>query len=295
MENFVILEEICQTQFSTILKCKNKKTKQIVILKQILQKKPEESPSKEILRELLVLMNFKHTNIVSFYSVFVNKTNIVLEMEYCITSLSKIITQISKPFHIAQVKKIVRSVAEGLAYLHKNDILHRDIKPGNIFIDDNCIVKIGDFGSSRIVNSSIKAVTPLIGTKWYKAPEIIFGKKDYDKYVDIWSFGCLIAELFLLEPLFPGNTDFEMINYIFSFLGYSKEDEEVMKSNMEFTYKETEEGIFERTFDCADLDAVDLLKQMLVINFEKRITIEQILQHPFLFNEENYINVNLPI
>lgn len=295
MENFVILEEICQTQFSTILKCKNKKSKGVVILKQVAQKKPEEAPSKEVLRELLVLMNFKHPNIVGFYSVFVHKTYIVLEMEYCIASLSKVITQISKPFHMAQIKKIVRSIGQGLKYLHDNDIMHRDIKPGNIFIDENCEVKVGDFGSSRIINSSIKTVTPQIGTKWYKAPEIIFGKKDYDKYIDIWSFGCLVAELFLLEPLFPGNTDFEMINFIFSFLGYSKEDEQVVKSKIEFSYKEVEEDIFEKTFDCADTDAINLLKQMLVVNYEKRITIDKILEHPFLADEQSYANVNLPV
>lgn len=70
-------------------------------------------------------------------------------------------------------------------------------------------------------------LTPLVGTKWYKPPEILFGSKNYDKSVDIWSFGCVFAEMLLLEPLFPGNTDFEMINYIFDFLGYTKEDNDV--------------------------------------------------------------------
>jgi serine/threonine protein kinase len=295
MENFVILEEICQTAFSTILKCKNKKTKMIVALKQISQKKPEESPSKEVLRELLVLMNFKHPNIVGFHSVFVNKTNIVLELEYCITSLSNMIYQISKPFHIAQIKKIIKSIAEGIKYLHDNDIMHRDIKPGNIFIDDSNYVKVGDFGSSRIINSNIKSVTPQVGTKWYKAPEIIFGKKDYDKYVDIWSFGCVVAELFILEPLFPGNTDFEMINYIFSLLGYSEEDEKILKPKFEMEYKQPKEDAFKITFDCADSDARDLLKNMLVVNYEKRYTIDQVLSHPYLANQESFLDVNLPI
>ena len=79
-------------------------------------------------------------------------------------------------------------------------------------------------------------MTPGVGTKWYKAPEIIFGNKHYDKSVDIWSFGCLMAEMFLLEPLFPGSTDFEMINLIFSFIGFSKEDEAVLKPQLHINY-----------------------------------------------------------
>ena len=103
-------------------------------------------------------------------------------------------------------------------------------------MDENSIVKIGDFGSSRIMPETINNnLTPMIGTKWYKAPEVLFGSKNYDKSVDIWSFGCIITELFLLEPIFPGNTDFEMINYIFDFLGYTIEDNDVTKTLSRFS------------------------------------------------------------
>ena len=150
MNNFIVLEEICQTQFSTILRCKNKTTRDIVVLKEIRQKKTEDAPSKEVLREILIMMNFTHPHIVKYNSVFVHKCQVVIEMEFCITSLSNVIKKISKPFYIGQVKKIVRSIALGIKFLHDHDIIHRDIKPGNIFIDENCVVKIGDFGSARI-------------------------------------------------------------------------------------------------------------------------------------------------
>ena len=296
MNNFVVLEQICQTQFSTILRCKNKTTKDIVILKEISQKKTEDAPNKQVLRELLVLMNFSHPHIVKYNSVFVHHSNIVIEMEFCTSSLSNVIKQISKPFHVAQTKKIIRSIALGLKYLHDHDIIHRDIKPGNIFIDENCIVKLGDFGSSRIItNYNNGNLTPLVGTKWYKAPEIIFDNKLYDKSTDIWSFGCLIAELFLLEPLFPGATDFEMINLIFGFLGFSKEDEEVLKPKLKINYKEMKDSIFESTFDTADKDSIDLMKKMLCANPKKRINIDEVLLHPYLSGEDDFMECNLPI
>lgn len=230
-------------------------------------------------------------------SVFVHKTSIAFEMEYCITSLDNVIKSISKPFHLAQVKKIVKGVAEGLYYLHTNDIMHRDLKPANVFIDFNSTIKIGDFGSCKIINNtSDKAPnTPLIGTKWYKAPEMLMGWKDYNKSVDIWSFGCLMAELYLLEPLFPGSTDFEMINYVFSFLGYTEEDKNVLNPKLDIALRPQSPKAFEVTFDDADEIAVDLLKRMLVINPLKRANIEEILEHPFLKEVDNYNDVSLPL
>ena len=91
MNNFIVLEEICQTQFSTILRCKNKTTRDIVVLKEIRQKKTEDAPSKEVLREILIMMNFTHPHIVKYNSVFVHKCQVVIEMEFCITSLSNVI------------------------------------------------------------------------------------------------------------------------------------------------------------------------------------------------------------
>jgi serine/threonine protein kinase len=194
------------------------------------------------------------------------------------------------------MKKIIRSIAEGIAVLHSNNIIHRDIKPSNILIDERGNVKIGDFGSSRVYNSETRQMTPLVGTKWYKAPEMLFGLKEYSSAVDIWSFGCLIAEMILFEPLFPGQTDFEMVNYIVDFLGYSKYDEELFAPKIEIVFKTVD--VVEklcRTFEYVDNTLVDLVGKMLVMIPDKRISISEILKHPFLENEHEYIKSILPI
>ena len=179
--------------------------------------------------------------------------------------------------------------------MHDYDIIHRDLKPSNILIDDNCIVKLADFGSSRIFTKDDKGFTPSVGTKWYKAPELIFGIKDYDKSVDIWSFGCLISELLLLEPLFPGNTDYEMINMIFDFLGYSTDEESALNPNFVFQFRQPEDDIFEKTFDLSDGVILDLIKKMLVVNPAKRLSIDEILEHEYLNNSNLYMEVHLPV
>jgi serine/threonine protein kinase len=242
------------------------------------------------------MMNLNHENLVKYENMFVHKNNIVIEMEHCRCSLYNLINSLTKPFHVGQIKKIVFSIAEGIKYLHSNDIIHRDVKPGNVLIDEGGCVKISDFGSCRIIsqNSSTKTpFTPQIGTKWYKAPEIIFGKKDYDKYVDIWSFGCLIAELFLMEPIFPGNTDFEMISYICNILGFSDEDNELLKPKIEID-RNDKNLLDSNLIDLADEDAIDLIKKMLVVNYNKRISIDEVLDHKFLKNYDYYKNINFP-
>ena len=105
----------------------------------------------------------------------------------------------------------------------------------------------------------------------------------------------MIAELFLLEPLFPGATDFEMVNLIFNFLGYSEHEEEILKPKIKIQYKEAASDVFEKTFDCADEEAIDLLKQMICVDPVKRLDIDGVLSHPYLEKEEDYMDVNLPI
>lgn len=323
MENYTIIDTIAETRFNKVIKVKNTKTKEISVLKVITERSVEQTPSKETLRELLVLTNFEHDNIVQFKDVFVYKTNIIIDMEYCCNDLNNMIKTISKPFTIYQIKKIIRSIAQGIKYLHDNDIIHRDIKPGNILIDSNCTVKICDFQSSRIYSKSNSSnnFTTSIGTKSYKSPEMLLGYQNYDCKVDIWSLGCILIELYLLEPFFYGGSDFEVLNNILKCLSKFQKIEldEYNKLNMieyninnsnnnnnnntlNFNSIETmlndtslnREYLFE--LDQCDDEGLDLIKKMIVFDKNKRIDINDVLNHNFLNNcNQDYINCHLPL
>lgn len=293
MEKYIIIEEISHTLKSRIVKAKNKETKEIICLKIISETNTNDGPSKETLMEILVLMNFNHDYIISFKSVFSYKLSIVIEMGYCPSNLQLMISNISKPFTTNQIKKIIKQISEGIKFLHENDIMHRDLKPNNILIDDECNIKLCDFGSSRIdVNDQSKTIS--VGTKWYKAPEILLGMKTYNKKCDIWSLGCILAELFILEPVFYGGTDIEVFNRIVKFFGFSKKDEQFFEMSLKVNIKEKEMRIEEILDECSK-ESIDLISKMLVVNPNDRFSIEDVLNHEFLKDSQEYVFTHLPL
>lgn len=109
---------------------------------------------------------------------------------------------------------------KALEYCHKNHIIHRDLKPHNIFVSEDLQrIKIGDFGVSRFTNVPMKAYTQDIITLWYRPPEILLQSRKYSSEVDLWSIGCIIAELLLLKPLYQGKNEEDQLNRIFEVNG----------------------------------------------------------------------------
>jgi cyclin-dependent kinase 12/13 len=113
-------------------------------------------------------------------------------------------------FSKSQFKSILKQLLEGLAYLHDSGVMHRDIKGGNILLTKGGIVKLADFGLARSFNKENAAkFTVMVVTRWYRAPELLLGNSQYSSLIDIWSVGCLIAEMILGRPLLAGRTDLE--------------------------------------------------------------------------------------
>jgi len=178
----------------------------------------------------------------------------------------------------------------GLKFIHTAKVLHRDIKPGNLLLNADCELKICDFGLSRgLVNTEPQVLTKYVVTRWYRAPEVLCACKEYDSKIDVWSVGCILAELHGREPLFPGDDYITQLELIFSILGSPSEEDLKFCTNPRAVawiqrLKKFPKIPFSRVFNGVSPLAIDLMEKMMVFNPKKRYTIDQALAHPYLKN-----------
>lgn len=226
-----------------------------------------------------------------------------LVFEFVPSSLEKYIETFKiekKIIPIEKIKILSKQMLTGLNYCHKKNIVHRDLKPENILLTNDEIIKICDFGSSKIINNdknteAISKSTPYIVTRYYRAPELLLGKSNYDFKIDIFSAGCIIAELFILAPLFPGASEgsqiFEYMNilgipdkkYFEEFTSIKALDDILNKCKDMTVYPLDEILNSNNKYNKKDIDEVcDLLYNMLNFDYNKRFTAEQCLEHQFL-------------
>jgi mitogen-activated protein kinase 1/3 len=181
-------------------------------------------------------------------------------------------------------------ILRGLKYIHSANVLHRDLKPSNLLLNTNCDLKICDFGLARIADPDhdhTGFLTEYVATRWYRAPEIMLNSKGYNKSIDVWSVGCILAEMLNNKPLFPGKHYLDQLNHILNIIGSpSDEDLNCIQNDRARLYlvnlARKPKVPFERMFPNADPLALDLLEKMLTFNPNKRITVEEALAHEYL-------------
>jgi len=177
--------------------------------------------------------------------------------------------------------------------MHSANVLHRDLKPSNLLVNSDCTLKICDFGMARVAANNVRdeqstpLMTEYVATRWYRAPEVILSWKQYTHAIDIWSVGCIFAELLCRQPLFRGWDYMHQINRIIEVMGSPDESDLQAIQNpaarqyiISLGYKP---GVsFDKLFPNASPEALDLLRKMLRFNPAKRITVDQALSHPYL-------------
>jgi len=246
------------------------------------------------IREIKFLQELKHPNIIELIDVFSNKTNLNLVLEYLDSDLEMIIKAKDVVFSVADIKSWMLMTLRGLYHCHRSFVLHRDLKPNNLLISSTGNLKIGDFGLSRDYGEPSETMTSQVVTRWYRAPELLFGAKEYGYSVDMWSVGCIFAELMLRTPYLPGESDMEQLNIIFQALGTPTEEtwpgmkSLPVPSTYEFpVYPKTP---WRNLFTAAGNDALDLLEKMLTYNPVKRISAQDALLHPYFRNKPRPTN-----
>nr|SVE78823.1 EOG090X04Z1 [Daphnia lumholtzi] len=249
--------------------------------------------SKRVFRELKMLCFFKHDNVLSALDILQPPHIDFFQEIYVITELmqSDLHKIIVSPQHLStdHIKVFLYQILRGLKYLHSARILHRDIKPGNLLVNSNCLLKICDFGLARVEEADAnKAMTQEVVTQYYRAPEILMGARHYSSAVDVWSIGCIFGELLGRRILFQAQTPIQQLELITDLLGtpnvedMSTACEAARKHMIRRPAKPPSLAALYTLSSQATHEAVHLLSQMLVFNPEKRINVIDALAHPYL-------------
>lgn len=194
-------------------------------------------------------------------------------------------------FHI---QSFMYQILCGLKYIHSADVIHRDLKPGNILVTTQGTLKICDFGLARGINPNYfknrsPTITNYVATRWYRAPELIMSTKSYTKAVDIWAVGCILGELFGRRPLFPGKNLHEQIHELFKILG-NPPMETIKKYNWKvegLLWVKYRPAKWKSLYPFAPLDAIQLLDKLLKWDYKARLDVEEILAQSFFKSLRN--------
>ncbi|CAG8561260.1 6641_t:CDS:2, partial [Dentiscutata heterogama] len=284
-------KKIGEGTYAKVYKGKDRETGRAVAIKKIKLVQTEigfQGIEISAVREVKVLRELRHPNIIELIDIYSHQTNLQLVLEYLDSDLEMIIKDKSLVFISADIKSWMLMTLRGLHHCHRNWILHRDMKPNNLLVGRDGQLKLADFGLARdFAEPRIKNMSPQVVTRWYRAPELFFTPAQYGYAVDIWSVGCIFAELMLRTPYLPGDTDLGQLELIFQALGTPTEEDwpgftELSKSVQFQKYNRTP---LKTLFTAAGNDAIDLLEKMLTFDPNKRISAREALLHPYFRNK----------
>jgi len=288
MDKYEKVEKIGEGTYGVVYKGRNKESGQTIALKKITLEQEEEGVPCTTIREIALLKELQHDNVVRLKDVVNTKSSMYLVFEYLDLDLKQHMEVQKLGSSPLLIKKYLYQIISGIAYCHTHRILHRDLKPQNLLIDKNTKeLKLADFGLARAFDIPIKRYTHEVVTLWYRAPEILLGSPHYSTPVDMWSIGCIFAEMAMQKPLFPGESEIDQLIRIFQVLGTPNEDLWPGISTLpDFSENFPKWEPKDLRTQVPQLDAlgVDLLSKMLQYEPSKRINARAALAHAY-FND----------
>ncbi|NXV04743.1 CKD18 kinase, partial [Cettia cetti] len=297
-----------QGTYATVFKGRSKLTENLVALKEIRLEHEEGAPCTAI-REVSLLKNLKHANIVTLHDIIHTERSLTLVFEYLVglgpslgaggaregqtdaslplqdNDLKQYLENCGNLMSVHNVKIFMFQLLRGLAYCHGRKILHRDLKPQNLLINERGELKLADFGLARAKSVPTKTYSNEVVTLWYRPPDVLLGSTEYSTPIDMWGVGCIHYEMVTGRPMFPGSTVKEELHLIFRLLGTPTEDTwPGITSNEEFKAYNFSQHRAQPLINHAprlDSEGIELLTNLLLYRAKGRISAEAALQHPY--------------
>ncbi|OXB84467.1 UNVERIFIED_CONTAM: hypothetical protein H355_010894 [Colinus virginianus] len=310
LETYVKLDKLGEGTYATVFKGRSKLTENLVALKEIRLEHEEGAPCTAI-REVSLLKNLKHANIVTLHDIIHTERSLTLVFEYLVgrggstvvigdggweleadgcsslqeNDLKQYLENCGNLMSVHNVKIFMFQLLRGLSYCHGRKILHRDLKPQNLLINERGELKLADFGLARAKSVPTKTYSNEVVTLWYRPPDVLLGSTEYSTPIDMWGVGCIHYEMVTGRPMFPGSTVKEELHLIFRLLGTPTEDTwPGITSSEEFRAYNFTQYRAQPLINHAprlDSDGIDLLMNLLLYEAKSRISAEVALRHPY--------------
>nr|XP_020469394.1 cyclin-dependent kinase 16-like [Monopterus albus] len=287
LETYIKLDKLGEGTYATVYKGRSKLTENLVALKEIRLEHEEGAPCTAI-REVSLLKDLKHANIVTLHDIIHTQKSLTLVFEYLDKDLKQYLDDCGNLIHVHNVKLFLFQLLRGLSYCHCRKVLHRDLKPQNLLINERGELKLADFGLARAKSIPTKTYSNEVVTLWYRPPDILLGSTDYSTHIDMWGVGCIFYEMATGRPLFPGSTVEEELHFIFKLLGTPTEQSwPGISSNEEFVtynYPQYRADTLSNHTPRLSSEGVELLSEFLQFEGKKRISADDSMNHRYFSN-----------
>uniref|UniRef100_A0A4W4FWM3 cyclin-dependent kinase n=1 Tax=Electrophorus electricus TaxID=8005 RepID=A0A4W4FWM3_ELEEL len=284
LETYIKLDKLGEGTYATVFKGRSKLTDNLVALKEIRLEHEEGAPCTAI-REVSLLKDLKHANIVTLHDIIHTEKCLTLVFEYLERDLKQYMDDCGSIMCVHNVKIFLFQLLRGLAYCHRRKVLHRDLKPQNLLINDRGELKLADFGLARAKSVPTKTYSNEVVTLWYRPPDVLLGSTEYSTPIDMWGVGCIFYEMITGRPLFPGSTVEDELHLIFRILGTPTEESwPGVSTSEEFKTYNFPQYHAEPLVNHApriDSDGHDLIAKLLQFEAKQRVTAEEALHHPY--------------
>ena len=301
---YEVLGIVGEGAYGIVYKCLNRETNKYVAVKKF-KETQDKLVQKTMKRELAMLQMLHHENIVEFQESFTSKGNFFLVFEYVEKNLLEVLEESPNGLSPKLIRSFIYQMCKGVSYLHKNNMIHRDVKPENLLIDEKLNLKLCDFGFARKVklnkyNNHENTMTDYVATRWYRSPELLLSGGVYGPEVDYWAIGCIMGELADGNAMFPGEDEVDQLDCIIKILGNLPENlvnmyyENPIYNGKQLFKTKKPETLEKRYLGILSPTAIDFMKGLLELDPNKRLNGDNVFKHKYfsIFMKDNNNNNN---